>query len=102
MIGNGKIVICGNFSKARRYNTKDGRPHKWFERDYKAIRAYPFQWRTKLGKIECDCKEVIEAYQPYYGFNVYHEDNCAIMKHFRAYPQMQNLGVNPQPFARSE
>lgn len=89
IITDGKIVLCGNFSKAKRY--KNGKPKDWFHRDWKAIIPYPFKWRTKLGKVECTCKEVVEAYQPYYGSTWYHEDECAIIKHYKKYPQMQNL-----------
>lgn len=89
IIDTGKVVFFGNFSKARRY--KNGRPRDWFDRDYKAIVPYPFTWRLKLGKVECDCKECIEAYQPYYGSTWFHEDRCAMMVHFRRYPQMQNF-----------
>ena len=81
--------MIGNFTKARRY--KNERPRDWFDRDYKAIVPYPFKWRTKLGKVECTCKEIIEAYQPYYGFTYSHEDSCAVMQHYRKYPQMSNF-----------
>lgn len=66
--------------------------------------AYPFKWRSKLGKVECDCKEVIEAYQPYYGFTYYHKDACATMKHLRHYPQMENFMYewDPRVIAQSE
>jgi hypothetical protein len=42
-----------------------------------------FKWRAKLGKVECTCTEYVEAYQPYYGFNCYHSNECAIMQHYR-------------------
>ena len=96
IFGDG-IIIHGNFSQAKRYNTKDGRPPNWHERDYKAIVPYPFKWRSKLGKVVCDCKEVVEAYQPYYGWTIYHEDDCATMKHLRRYPQMENFMWNYDP-----
>lgn len=100
LISNGKVTILGNFEKPRRY--KNGKPRDWMDRDYKAIIDYPFDWREKLGKVECDCKECIEAYQPYYGWNWYHMDDCAIMKHFRKYPQMANFGILPGTIAISE
>jgi hypothetical protein len=101
-ISNGNITILGNFTRARRYKTKDGRPKNWTERDYKAIRLFDFKWRAKLGKVECTCKEYIEAYQPWYGFNCYHSDDCAILWHYRKHPQMANFGSDPSCFAMSE
>lgn len=91
IIDYGGVLLHGNFEKVRRYKTKDGRPRNWSDHDYKALLPYPFKWRSKLGKVECDCKEVIEAYQPYYGFTYYHEQACATMKHLFRYPQMENF-----------
>jgi len=90
-IDNGKICIIGNFAKI----TKK-KPKNWFDKDYKIMVSWDefskgkFE-RPKLGKVVCDCKEVLECYQPYYGFNWYHSDECAVMKNYRKYPQMQNL-----------
>jgi hypothetical protein len=100
LIEYGNVTILGNFTKARRY--KSGRPRNWTERDYKAILPFDFKWRAKLGRVECTCTEYVETYQPWYGFNCYHMDDCAIMRHYRKHPQMANLGVNPRCFARSE
>lgn len=87
--------------KARRY--KNGRPKNWSMRDYKAIKPYDLKWRKKLGKVECDCKEMVEAYQPYYGFTFYHMEDCALVKHYEKYPQMENLWeMNPYVIAQSE
>jgi hypothetical protein len=102
IISNGKITMIGNFEKPRRFKTKDGRPRNWTERDYKAIRPFDFKWRAKLAKVECTCTEYIEAYEPRYGFKCYHSDECAIMKHYRKHPQMQNFGADPSCFAVSE
>lgn len=55
-ISNGNITILGNFTRARRYKTKHGRPKNWTERDYKAIGLFNFKWRATLGKVECTCK----------------------------------------------
>lgn len=45
----------------------------------------------KLGKVRCDCRTVIENYQPWYGFTWYHAESCATQKHFKKYPQMENF-----------
>lgn len=95
-----RVVLHGNFEKPRRY--KNGRPKNWAFRDYKALVAYPFKWRSTLGKVQCNCEEVIEAYQPYYGTSWYHEDACAIMVHFRKYPQMENFGIDPSLIAMTD
>ena len=92
----GNVTILGNFAKVRR-----GRP-KNTDRDYKAIVPYNFKWRVKLGKVECDCVECLETYMPYYGWNWYHSEDCAIMKHYRKYPQMQNLGINPSLITQTD
>lgn len=103
-ISNGKVHIIGNFEKPKRYNTKDGYPPgDWFERDFKAIVPYDFEWRATLGKVECDCKEMIASYMPYYGFTWLHMPECAILKHYNKYPQMANLGIYyPDVIAQSE
>ena len=99
-IDNGNITICGNFTKARRY--KNMRPKNW-DRDYKAIVLFNFKWRDKKCGIECNCKEVIEAYQPWYGFSYYHSDECAIIQYYKKHPQRFNfLGGSPRCFAQSE
>lgn len=82
--GNG-IHINGNFA-----NITKKRP-KSVDKDYKIIIPYPFKWRDKLGKVECDCKEVMESYQPYYGRTCTHSNDCAMMKHLRRYPGIANL-----------
>ncbi len=100
MISNGKITMIGNFTKPRRY--KNGKPKNAWNRDYKAIIPYPFKWRAKLGKVECDCKECIKMYQPYYGSTWIHSDECAVMKHYKKYPQMNNLwDMAPEIIAQS-
>ena len=80
------MSICGNFVKPTKR-----RPKNWFERGYKIVVAYPFKWRAKLGKVECDCKEVEEHYQPWYGYSWFHLPECAMMKHLHRYPGITNL-----------
>lgn len=82
----GNATILGNFSKI----TKE-RPKNWFDKDYKIMIPYPFKWREKIGKVECDCTEVMESHMPYYGFNYSHSDECALMKLLKAKPQLRNL-----------
>ena len=83
--GNG-IVICGNFSKL---STK--KPKNWWNKDWKILRPYFFKWREKIGKVECDCKEVEEHYQPYYGSTFFHSEECALIKQLEEKPQLKNL-----------
>lgn len=99
-----RIILHGNFEKPRRYKTKDGRPRNSWDRDYKAIVPYRLSWRPKLGKVTCDCIEMVESHMPYYGFTLYHEDRCAVMQHLLRYPQMQNFMYNydPRVIAQSE
>lgn len=89
-IDNGKICIIGNFAKV----TKK-RPKNWYDKDYKIIIPWEEKFkdfeRPKLGKATCDCKEVLECHQPYYGFNWYHSNECAIVKHLKKYPQIYYL-----------
>ncbi len=92
----GDVVMLGNYAKIRK-----GRP-KNIDKEYKAIVPFDFKWRATLGRAECDCVECLETYMPYYGYNWYHSDDCAIMKHFRKYPQMQNLGIDPSLIAMTD
>lgn len=94
----GNVSILGNFAKIRKGRPKN---HNYLK-EYKALVPYEFNWRVKLGKVECDCKEVLECYMPYYGYNIYHSDDCAIMKHYRKYPQMTNFIGSPSLIAQSE
>lgn len=75
---NGALSIIGNFAKPRRY--KNGKPKDWIHRDYKAIVPYDLKWRHKTKRHTCTCKEMIEAYQPYYGFTWYHSKECDFAK----------------------
>lgn len=96
----GTIFIHGNFAKV-----KKGRPKRNpYDKEYKAIVPFDFKWRAKLGRVTCDCKEVLECYQPYYGFTFYHSDECAIAKHLKKYPQMLNFfwESDPMCIAQSE
>jgi len=77
--------MCGNFAPLSRKKPKH------YDKEYKILIPYPFKWRLKLGKVECNCKEVEEHYQPYYGFSWFHSYDCAMMKHLRKYPGIQNL-----------
>lgn len=79
------IIICGNFSELTRQKPEN------HDKAYKCIIPYPFKWRVKIGKIKCNCKEVEEHFQPWYGFDWYHMDNCSIIKHIKAHPGIQNL-----------
>jgi hypothetical protein len=95
IINYGKVTLFGNFEKARRY--KNGKPRDWIDRDWKAIIPYPFEWRSKIGKVECDCVEVVEAYQPYLGSTWFHSKECATIKHLNKFPQMQNFMGDRDP-----
>lgn len=95
----GNVTLLGNFAKVSRK-----RPKNWIDKDYKVIVPYPFKWRAKLGRVECDCKEVIECYQPYYGYTFLHGEGCAIRKHLKRYPQINNFlwDRDPTVIAQSE
>jgi len=85
-IDNGKVVILGNFAKITKKKPKD-----WWDKDYKVMVPYPFKWREKIGGIECDCNEVLECHQPYYGCDWYHSEECALIKRIKEKPQLMNL-----------
>jgi hypothetical protein len=80
------ITICGNFAKVEKKRPKD-----WSERDSAWIQPFDFKWRDKLGKVKCDCKKLEWRYAPYYGFSVYHMDDCAIGRHLKKHPGIYNL-----------
>ncbi len=80
------IVICGNFADVEKTRPKD-----WAERDSAWIEPFNMKWRDKLGKVDCDCRDLEWRYQPYYGFSVYHMPDCAIGKHLKKHPGIENL-----------
>lgn len=84
-IGNGKVVIIGNFAPVTKNKPKDP------DADYKVMVPYRFEWREKIGSVECNCKEVLECYQAYYGWDWYHSDSCALVVLVKNKPQLLNL-----------
>jgi hypothetical protein len=78
--------ISGNFNTI----TKK-KPKNWIEKGYKIMIPFKFKWRHKIGNVVCDCKECLECYKPYYGFDIYHSKDCAIMILLDKRPQIQNL-----------
>lgn len=100
VLAYGKVILHGNFTKAKRY--KNVRPKDWFDRDYKAIIPYRFKWRATWCKVVCVCKEMIEAYQPYYGSDWYHEEACAIMQAYKKHPTWANVAGEPRRIASSD
>ena len=96
------LNICGG---TRHLPLLRGRPKNLgIDDSYKAIVPFDFKWRAKLGKVVCDCKEMVESFQPWYGFTFFHSDECAIVKHIERYPQMQNFfwDRDPKVIAQSE
>ena len=89
-----EVIICGG---TRHIQITKEKPKDWFENGYEMIVPYNLKWRSRLGQIECDCKEIREVYQPYYGFTLYHPEACATMEHLRKYPQMENFMWNRDP-----
>ena len=83
---NKSITICGNFNKITKR-----KPKNWIDTGYKMMIKYSFKWREKIGKVECTCNEVLECYQPWYGCNWYHSDDCALMQQLKKRPQLMNL-----------
>jgi hypothetical protein len=78
------------------------RPKNWVDVGYLIIRPYDLKWRHKLGKVECNCKEMEELYEPYYGFTLFHSEDCAMMKHLKRYPGICNLVDVSNIIAQSE
>lgn len=78
--------ISGNFNKLSRR-----KPKNWMQTGYKTIVPFKFNWREKIGKVECNCKEVEEHYEPYYGTAWYHTNECALIKYINKRPQICNL-----------
>lgn len=82
----GNAIVCGSYPKLTKR-----KPKNWFDKGYRIRIPYPFKWREKLGKVECDCATVIETYRIWYGFDITHDENCAIEKHVRRYPGILNF-----------
>lgn len=93
------IAICGGTPALSKK-----RPENWIDTGYTIVKPFDFKWRAKLGRATCDCKEIIESYQPYYGFTWRHSKECAIIKHIKKYPGIQNLlwEVDPEVIAMSD
>lgn len=84
----GDAVFHGNFAKIRKKRpTGPGR----FDKEYKAMTPYTMKWREKIGKVECDCVQMLETYMPWYGFSWFHSDECALMLLLKKRPQLNNL-----------
>lgn len=58
---------------------------------YEMTVPFKFKWRKNIGKVVCDCKEVVENYAPFYGFTWYHSNDCALMKYISSRPSLKNL-----------
>jgi hypothetical protein len=80
------IHTSGNFNKLT-----NRKPKNWIYKGYKIIIAFPFKWRHKIGKVECDCKFCEEHYQPYKGVSWFHSQDCSLMKYINSRPQICNL-----------
>ena len=92
-------AICGG-----RQPITNKKPKNWIDVGYTIKQPYPFKWRVKIGKLECDCKECLQNYQPWYGFTYYHSDDCVLMKRLKANPQLENLACywNLEVLAQSD
>lgn len=77
---------------------------KKYDEAYRALVPFDFKWRAKLGKVECNCMHVIESFEPWYGFTIYHSYECAIRAHLKQWPQMENFfwDRNPRVIAMSD
>lgn len=93
--------ISGNFNKLTKR-----KPRNWIDKGYRIIVPYKFKWRDKIGNTECDCKEIEEHFEAYYGASWYHNDECALIKKINARPQICNLqqyyGVDMRLIATTE
>lgn len=79
------VHISGNFAKVTKKKPRS------IDRDYKVMVPYFLKWREKIGKVRCNCKELLECYQPWYGKTWYHSDECALMIQIKKKPQLKNL-----------
>jgi hypothetical protein len=66
------------------------------DQGYRMLVPYPpkLKYREKLGKVVCDCTQVIEMYRPWIGLSWSHHPDCAIEKHLRRYPGIYNFVEN--------
>ena len=85
LVGGGG-AICGGIAKLTKR-----KPKNWFDDGYTIFVKYPFKWRVKIGKVECNCKKVEEHYQPYYGRSWFHTEDCLLMQLVKKRPQLLNL-----------
>lgn len=70
---------------------KQRKPKNWVNNGYRITVPFDFKWRHKIGKVECNCKEVVECYRPWYGVSWFHSKDCAFIKYINTHPQICNL-----------
>ena len=80
------IHMNGNFNKL-----SESKPKNWIDTGYKIIVPYKFEWRHKIGKVECNCTFCEQYYQPYCGVQWYHSKDCALMIYIDLRPSILNL-----------
>lgn len=80
------IHLSGNFCKLAKR-----KPKNWINKGYKIIVPFKFNWRHKIGKVECDCQYCEEHFEPWYGISWYHSKECALIKYINKRPQICNL-----------
>ena len=85
VIEYGDVIVHGNFAQITKEKPEN------YDEDYKVMVPYPFKLREKIGGVECSCKEVLECFMPYYGFDWYHSDGCELMKKVKQKPSLMNL-----------
>ncbi len=96
--------MCINICGGGRLPLVKKRPKDFMDSGYRMVVPYKFKWRESLGRVECDCKKMIEYFEPWYGYTFYHSEECAMMKHLKRYPQMENFmwDRDPRVIAQSE
>lgn len=82
------MAICGNFAERLAEKPKDFD----FEADAKWWEDYPFEWREQVGGTVCNCKRVKVNYQPWYGYDYFHQDNCFLVQKYHNTPNADMFG----------
>lgn len=83
----GDIAVHGNFEEVQLEKPEDFD----YKSDAKWLEPYSMEWRETMGNAICSCTKVEVHFQPYYGFDYYHQKTCSLMRKLDAEPQITNL-----------
>ena len=80
----GDVIVLGNFAEVSSEKPADFD----YMSDAKWLEDYWLDERERIGGTICSCKKIEVHYAPYYGFDLFHTEQCNLMKKIRDRPQL--------------